>query len=75
MLVDLFTRSLSSSDLWVSEKVVPADHSLRDVESIIPWDDFHDILAPDDSQDLGRTPNSTRHDVEAGVSPLSSPSL
>jgi hypothetical protein len=27
------------------------------------------ILAPYDSQHLGRTPNSTRHDVEAGVSP------
>lgn len=56
MLDDIFTPSLSSFDLLVFEKVVPANHYLRNVESIIPWDDFHDILAPYYSQELGRPP-------------------
>jgi transposase len=56
MLNDIFIPPLSDLDLEVFEKVVPADHYLRKVEEIIPWDEFQEILAPYYSQDLGRTP-------------------
>jgi transposase len=45
---------LSKWELEIFGIVVPEDHYLRNVASVIPWDDFRDVLAPYYCQDKGR---------------------
>jgi hypothetical protein len=47
---------LSKWELEIFGIVVPEDHYLRNVASVIPWDDFRDLLAPYYCQDMGRPP-------------------
>jgi transposase len=56
MLVDLFSPRLSEFDQEVYRLVVPGDHFLRKVLEVVPWGDFHDLLAPYYSPDMGRPP-------------------
>ncbi len=51
LLVD---SPLSQWDLDIFRIVVPGDHYLRKVASVIPWDDFGELLAPYYCQDMGR---------------------
>jgi hypothetical protein len=41
-------------DLEIFGIVVPENHYLRHVASVIPGDDFRDLLAPCSCQDMGR---------------------
>jgi transposase len=54
MLDDSWIPPLSKWDLEIFGIVVPEDHYLRNVASVIPWDDFRDLLAPYYCQDMGR---------------------
>jgi transposase len=54
MLGDRIPWRLSEFDLQVFETFVPRDHHLRKALAVIPWDDFHEILAPYYSPDQGR---------------------
>ncbi len=54
MLPDPTPPRLSSFDLRVFEAVVPKNHFLRKTLEVIPWGDFHDLLAPYYSPDQGR---------------------
>jgi transposase len=54
MLDDSLIPPLSKWDLEIFGIVVPEDHYLRNVASVIPWDDFRDLLAPYYCQDMGR---------------------
>ena len=45
---------LSEFDHQVFEAFVPRDHHLRKALAAIPWDDFHEILAPYYSSNQGR---------------------
>ncbi len=56
MLDDSLIPPLSKWDLEIFGIVVPEDHYLRNVASVIPWDDFRDLLAPYYCQDMGRPP-------------------
>lgn len=46
MLRDRFPYPPSCFDKEVFEAFVPAAHHLRKALALIPWDDFHDLLAP-----------------------------
>ena len=54
MLCDPAPPRLSEFDRQVYQTVVPKDHYLRTVQQVVPWDDFHDLLAPYYSPDMGR---------------------
>lgn len=54
MLCDPVPPYLSEFDHEVFRTVVPKDHYLRKVEQVVPWDDFHDLLAPYYCPDMGR---------------------
>jgi transposase len=58
MLCDPASPSLSEFDQQVFRAVVPKDHFLRTVQQVVPWDDFHDLLAPYYSPDMGRPAES-----------------
>ena len=47
-------HALSEFDLEVYRAVVPKNHYLRKVEQVVPWDDFHELLAPYYYPDKGR---------------------
>jgi transposase len=54
MLCDPSPPRLSPFDRRVFDAFVPADHFLRKVLQVIPWDSFHQVLAPYYSPDQGR---------------------
>jgi IS5 family transposase len=54
MLCDPAPPRLSKFDQLVYRVVVPPDHYLRNALQVVPWDDFHDLLAPFYSPDMGR---------------------
>ena len=54
MLGDSVPWRLSEFDLRVFDQLVPRGHHLRRALEVIPWDDFHEILAPYYSPDQGR---------------------
>jgi len=54
MLCDPKPPRLSPFDQQVYQAVVPKDHFLLKVLQVVPWDDFHDLLAPLYSPDMGR---------------------
>ena len=54
MLGDPSPPALSEFDHQVFRAFVPPDHYLRKALQVIPWDDFHEILAPYYSPDQGR---------------------
>lgn len=58
MLDDPVLPRLSEFDQRVYATVVPAHHYLRTVLQVVPWDHFHDLLAPYYSPDLGRPAES-----------------
>jgi transposase len=58
MLCDPVPPSLSEFDLQVYRVVVPKDHYLRKALQAVRWDDFHDLLAPFYSPDMGRPAES-----------------
>lgn len=58
MLYDPIPPRLSDFDRQIFQSLVPADHFLRKVLAVIPWDDFHEILAPSYTRDLGRPAES-----------------
>jgi IS5 family transposase len=58
MLSDPSSPRLSEFDLQVYRAVVPQDHYLRKALHTVPWDDFHDLLAPFYSPDMGRPAES-----------------
>lgn len=58
MLCNAVLPSLSEFDLQVYRQVVPPDHYLRKVLGAVPWDQFHDLLAPYYSPDQGRPADS-----------------
>lgn len=49
---------LSEFDHRVFESFVPADHFARRALKAVPWDDFHEVLAPYYSPDQGRPSES-----------------
>jgi transposase len=54
MLCQPIFSPLPEFDQQVYRIVVPEDHYLRKVLQVVPWDEFHDLLAPYYSADLGR---------------------
>lgn len=50
--------ALSEFDRQVYRAVVPADHYLRRALQVVPWDDFHALLAPYYNRELGRPAES-----------------
>ena len=54
MLCDPSPPRLSEFDRQVYRAVVPPDHYLRKALKAVPWDDYHEILAPYYDPDLGR---------------------
>lgn len=54
MLGNRIPWRLSEFDLQLFESFVPREHHLRKALAVIPWDDFHEILAPYYSPDQGR---------------------
>ena len=54
MLGDSSPPRLTPFDHQVFEAFVPADHFLRKALQVIPWGNFHEILAPYYSPDQGR---------------------
>ena len=58
MLCDFVLPSLSDFDRQIYAGVVPDDHYLRKVLEVIPWNDFHELLSPFYSQDMGRPAES-----------------
>ncbi len=54
MLRDLEPPRVSEFDLQVYRTVVPECHYLRKVLQVVPWDDFHTLLAVYYSPDKGR---------------------
>jgi IS5 family transposase len=54
MLHDLARPKLSDFDQEVFRVTVPKKHFLRKALEVIPWDEFHDLLAPHYSEDKGR---------------------
>jgi len=58
MLYDSTPPRVSEFDQQVYRVVVPPDHFLRKVSQVVPWDDFHDLLAPYYTRDMGRPAES-----------------
>ena len=58
MLCDYFLPRLSEFDLQVYRTVVPDDHYLQKVLQVVPWDDFHDLLACYYTLNMGRPAES-----------------
>lgn len=58
MLCEPVVAHLSEFDERVYDLVVPPDHYLRKVLQVVPWDSFHDLLAPYYSPDTGRPADS-----------------
>ncbi len=58
MLCDPVTPRLSSFDQQVFRAAVRPSHFLRKVLEVVPWDAFHDLLAPYYTPDLGRPAES-----------------
>jgi transposase len=58
MLCDPVPPTLSEFDLQVYRTIVPRDHFLRKVLQVVPWDAFHDVLAPYYTPDKGRPAES-----------------
>jgi transposase len=58
MLSDPSPRRLSDFDQQVFRLTVPRGHFLRKALEVIPWDDFHDLLALYYSPDKGRPAES-----------------
>jgi len=58
MLCDPVPPRLSDFDRHVFDAVVPGSHYLRKALEVIPWDNFHEILAPYYDPDLGRPAES-----------------
>jgi transposase len=58
MLRDLPVPHVSDFDLQVYRAVVPADHYLRKVLQVVPWDEFHELVASHYSLDQGRPAES-----------------
>ncbi len=58
MLCDPAPPVLSEFDLQVYRTIVPRDHFLRKVLQVIPWDTFHDVLAPYYTPNKGRPAES-----------------
>jgi transposase len=56
MLCDPSPPRLSEFDLQVYSAVVRRDHYLRKALEVVPWDSFHEILAPYYCPDRGRPP-------------------
>ena len=54
MLCDPAPPRLSEFDQEVYRTVVAPDHYLRKALRVVPWSDFHDLLAPYYSPDMGR---------------------
>ena len=54
MLCDPSTPPMSDFDRQVYRTVVPPGHYLQKVLRVVPWDDFHGLLAPYYSRDIGR---------------------
>lgn len=54
MLGDSIPWRLSEFDLEVFGRFVPREYHLRKALEAIPWDDFHETLAPYYSPDQGR---------------------
>ncbi len=54
MLHDPARPKLSDFDQEVFRMTVPKEHFLRKALEVIPWDEFHDLLAPHYSDDKGR---------------------
>lgn len=60
MLLDTAPPAVSEFDAQVYRIVVPADHYLRKVLEVVPWDDFLEVLAPYYSPDMGRPAEDPR---------------
>jgi transposase len=58
MLSEPLPPRVSEFDRQVYRVVVPADHYLRRALEIVPWDDFHELLAPYYNRELGRPAES-----------------
>lgn len=58
MIVDPALPRLSESDQSVYRTIVPAGHYLRKALEVVPWDDFHAVLARYYSADQGRPAES-----------------
>jgi len=58
MLDDLNPPRLSAFDQQVYSAVVPENHYLRTVLQVVPWNQFHELLAPYYSPDRGRPAES-----------------
>jgi len=58
MIADPALPRLSESDQRVYRTVVPPDHYLRKALQVVPWDDFHELLAAHYSPDKGRPAES-----------------
>jgi transposase len=58
MLCDPTPPRLFDFDQRVFEAFVPGDHFLRKVLVVVPWDDFHEILADSYTRDQGRPAES-----------------
>ena len=54
MLGDPSPRKPTEFDRQVFEAFVPRDHFLRKALEVIPWESFHELLAPFYSPDRGR---------------------
>jgi len=58
MLCDPVAPRLSDFDQQVYRIVVRRDHFLRKVLEVVPWDTFHDLLAPYYTPNMGRPAES-----------------
>jgi transposase len=58
MIPDPTPPLLSDFDRLVFQQVVPPNHYLRKALQVVPWDDFHILLAPFYSPDMGRPAES-----------------
>ena len=58
MLYDAVPPRLSAFDQQVFRVLVPQEHYLSTLLQVVPWDDFHELLAPYYCRDHGRPAES-----------------